>query len=656
MNYDHRIIKAFKSNNITKVLLIDDAYDPPEINEQIIPQFTDFLESEAGKATFTEQGIKVDDIDAAISAANESRYNSDELNAVYDILYKKFVYTLEDKFDPGGIFKQRKGVALDGLSSLCNLLHECVNEGEVSTAGLKDGLESYKNSRPQILFVDYYLSHDVPATGEVNQQKETDAQKASIDLLKQIIAATDEDDIPAIVLMSSYEVEDVNKYRHATKSDKIISLRFQFLKKEHVFQEGSDFQIDQAAADVLLDTSQGYLFGKVLQQALAQWKRGAASALSDFMREVGDLDIKDIAYLLRFELWEEGQPLSEYLQWFFGECLKGFIDEKVEWQHNSFSKLDDEDDLAKSIEGAFDGPTRKIAEFFHRVRVDRHRIITRRRYQIGDLYVEPSENKIRAILTPDCDLVERNGGSNVDYVLTMGGVLNTFDKDGSAADDFFLQDDNAYSVRWNPKDLKMFPIRGEGELHTTNEFEFLGTLRPLYAQEMQRRALTDLSRVGLPVAPALGINVTASVWIRKNDANTPFHEIEMTPPALATLILSRAEYKSGHRVLLRRHFFNELMMRLREINTDEMCEEDAEMLNNILNKEGMEKIYKGFLITGGLTKAKGPFRTSFRLGNKPSTELNAPWLQIILKVSDDAMEELQVIDPLDYDLPDENTD
>ena len=255
--------------------------------------------------------------DTAISAASEGNYNSEDLNKVYDILYTNFTQELENQFDIKGIFNVLKGAALNSLNPLNNLLHKCVNGGEVRTAGLKDGVECYKKFRPEILFVDYYLSDDVPPIGEVKQHRKNNARKASIDLLKQVIADTSEEDIPAIILMSSYEVKNLRKYRHDTKSDKIMSLRFQFLKKEHVLQEGSDFQIDQAAADVLLDTSQGYLFSKVLQRGLAQWKEGAQSALLDFKREVNNLDIKDIAYLLRFKLWEEEQPLSEYLQWFF---------------------------------------------------------------------------------------------------------------------------------------------------------------------------------------------------------------------------------------------------------------------------------------------------------------------------------------------------
>ena len=565
MKNDHRIIEAFKSNGIKKILLIDDAYDPPELNEEIIDQLVDYLESEANKALCFERGITEDILENAISAANEVKYGNEELYKIYDVLYKEFVHELDNRFDLDGVFKLHKEPALQALKPLHNLLYSCVGNDKVHTAGLKDGMDYYQDFHPQVLFVDYYLSDDVPPTGDVNQRRRTNARKASIELLRQIIADTSEEEIPAIILMSSYKNLDVNKYRHDTASDKIMSLRFHFLNKKQVCQNDKDFTIQQAAVDALLDTSQGYHFGKVLQQALTQWKRGTESALSNFMSEVGELEVKDIAYLLRFKLREEGQQLSEYLQWFFGECLKGFIDKSVDWKHESFSSLDNEENLYESIEGSFEGATKKIAEFFHLVRVDSHRIGTHRGYQLGDLYVNSSGNKVRAIVTPDCDLIERKGKTKVQNVLTMGGALSTFNKDGSSADDFFLHKNKPYSVLWEPKDLEMYPIRGKGELHGGGEFDFLGTLRPLYALEMQQRIIEDLSRVGLPVAPALGINAAFTVWIRKSNTETSFHKININQDSRATLIPARSGQGAKHLVLLTRRFCNRLIHELNQI-------------------------------------------------------------------------------------------
>src|SRR3546814_5618679 len=106
----------------------------------------------------------------------------------------------------------------------------------------------------------------------------------------------------------------------------------------------SDWSSDVCSSD---------LFGSVLQRALVKWRAGAADALNAFIGEIGSLDPKDFAYLFRFRLLGEGQRMSDYLEWIFGEGLKTLVDEKVEWGDGSFARLD-EKGLSSSIEGAFD--------------------------------------------------------------------------------------------------------------------------------------------------------------------------------------------------------------------------------------------------------------------------------------------------------------
>ena len=561
------------------------------------------------------------------------------------MLYAEFARTGEERFDPGGHFSITKGRALGVLRPLCALLCRCGDKVKVHTAGLEDGMSVYTKFRPQILFLDYYLDRDVPPVGDPGRAKFKKARRASLKFLRQVVTATDEENIPAVVLMSSRQIDDIHQYRHEVKDRQIISLRFQYMKKEWIRQDDGRIIIAHAAADVLLDMSQGYIFGKLLQQALTQWKEGAEQALNDFMKRIGNLDMKDFAYLLRFRLREEGQVLSEYLEWLFGEYLKGLIDKNVDWEHPSFSELNSDEKIEDNIEGAFDGPTVKIAEFFHGIRVTKRHANLPHRYQLGDLYARPNGDDIRSVITPDCDLVVRRGKTKIKNVLTMGGTLHTFDQEGSAADDLILLENEPYSVRWNPKDLATFPIEGDEALHKDEGFKFLGTLRPLYAQEMQRRTLTDLSRVGLPVAPAFGINATATAWIRTKDANEPFKLIAMESSPHATIIPLRMGQRGGHRILLRRHFVNELIDQLKAIDRQDMIEKDLQLLETILRE--IDKFYDKFLREGGLAKTeKGAFGTGFMLGDRPNTKQNAPWLQIVVKISEREMEELQMIDPL----------
>ena len=59
----------------------------------------------------------------------------------------------------------------------------------------------------------------------------------------------------------------------------------------------------------------------------------------------------------------------------------------------------------------------------------------------------------------------------------------------------------------------------------------------------------------------------------------------------------------------------------------------------------MDKLYKSLLRTGGQTE-KPILGTGFVFGDKPNTKQNAPWMQIVLKISDKTMQELRIMDPL----------
>ena len=278
MKHESRIVEAFRSNAITKILLIDDAYDPPALDDTVVSALADVLDGDANRDLCVELGIEKDLFDTAVDAALEGKADSDELESVYQNLYAKFAQGGMDGCDPGGRFKLLKGTALVALRPLYALLSKCGENVEVRTSGLKDGIKIYREFHPQVLFVDYYLDEDVPATGDVTKVKFAEARRASLTFLREVIKVAGGDDIPAVVLMSTRKVKDVDRYRHEL-DDQIMSLRFQFLDKALVKQENKNIIIDHVAADVLLDTSQGYIFGKLLQQALTQWKKGAESAL-----------------------------------------------------------------------------------------------------------------------------------------------------------------------------------------------------------------------------------------------------------------------------------------------------------------------------------------------------------------------------------------
>lgn len=649
MATEKRIIDAFRANDITKVLLIDDAYDAPDladINQGVLQQY---LDSEEGVASCLEIGLMEQQVEAAAVALQEGELEDEALDQVFRSLYEKYSQTRVAKFDPGGEFDLRKGPALNALTALQALLGKCMSADGVHVAGLNGGEDAYDAVRPQVIFLDYYLDDDVPAAGDAGEYEKRRGRRASLNLLGRIVGTTPMGEIPAVILMSSRDIREhnVDQYRKTVEHNPLIAVRFRFLKKGEVRKEDGGLVIGHAAADALLDTSQGFLFGKAVQEALDQWRTGAENAITTFLKEVGDLQMKDFAYLLRFRLREEGQSLSEYLEWFFGECLTAIISEEVNWGHASFRSLDGEHRLEKDVEGAFEGPTLQIATFFHRARFG-GRIVERDGiYQMGDLYGRPEDGEVRAVITPDCDLVVRKGKTKAANVLTMGAEVQKFGKNGVSADNFILVDNVPYSLRWRPKDLALFPIAtNEAEGPAYGAGELLATLRPLYAQEMQRQALTDLSRIGVPVAPAMGINARVTVWMRKNGEFQNLG-IGSEKSRLATVIPPRAgEAGEGYYVLLRRRFVNELIEYLGTVSNADFDEEDREDLVRVQGTEGAEGLYRALVSSGGRTRRPAKSGVGFVLGEGPNRKKGGPWLQIVVNLSEEEMSELRISDPL----------
>ncbi len=287
--------------------------------------------------------------------------------------------------------------------------------------------------------------------------------------------------------------------------------------------------------------------------------------------------------------------MSDYLEWMFGENLKALIDEHVDWKDESLESLDNPE-LSKGIEGAFEGPSVRMATVFHRVRIDDHNSRPSRRNALGDIYVASKGKSVRAIVTPDCDLVVRKGKAKVKQLLTMGGELRPFDQDSTSSDHLIFRNGKPYSLKWNPKDLLTFPIDGSGSLKEDPTYNHSGTLRPLYAQEMQRQPISDLGRVGLAVPPMMGVDVAINKWVRvKSDSGTSFQKLKIDADNIATVLLERGEAKNGHIVLLRRPFVHTLLDTLENFDQDTLKNDDKVRLSEFLKERNKESLLNGFI-------------------------------------------------------------
>lgn len=497
----------------------------------------------------------------AIHAINSSEYSDGSLRSVVGKIYNKFVDKFDVHYDPASCFSISKGDNLRRVRPLLKLLSKC-NKVVVTRIGSDDAQVDFSALKPDAVFVDYYLDAQLSPNSSPSAEPGGAARRASLRMLRQVLDAKPGVG-PSVMLMSSHSVrKEADKFRKEIQNDKkVFASRFQFMAKEDLIEiEDGTIRVSGSAADALLDIAQRHKFAGAIEDALTHWKAGVDLAVSDIWNTITDLELKDYAYLARFRLAEEGQPLSSYLEWFFGEVLVDAIARSVKWSEKSFAVLDEggvKNKPGSQIEGAFDGPTDKIAELYYRARVDVRLGRQGKDLRMGDVYGSAAAaDEVLAVITPDCDLVERRNKRSAKRLTVVAGTLHPIHAPEGTIADFFKKGKKWVNVAWNMKDLRSIEYNCVGE----GGYKLLGTLRPLYAYELQRRVLTDLSRVGLAVAPAMAMTAKAEVFITGNDGPVSLDLINADRAACA--IIPRRGGTDKPRVIYHRSFATAVLDKL----------------------------------------------------------------------------------------------
>ena len=289
MNYAPQIIDTFKASSVERILVIDDAYDPPEFDPEFGGDMVDILSAADFdlREHVSEDVLSDEDREAAIDALNANELDDSAIPAALAALYRVFVETRADMVDPGGVFAAAKGSALDVLDPLVELLHRCSDDPRIVKVGTREALDASGGLQPDLIFMDFYLSPPKRTTKDLTRGQWDRDRGRSIKLLKLILADL-ADKVPAVVLMSSQDVADRKDAYLSRLEDRVMALRFGFLLKNWVQGRGQDLTASGHAADVLMDTSGSFEFGRVLETALKAWKLGAKEALDQLYPNVAN--------------------------------------------------------------------------------------------------------------------------------------------------------------------------------------------------------------------------------------------------------------------------------------------------------------------------------------------------------------------------------
>jgi len=526
------LVEAFKSSGISSVVVLDDAFDAPKVPDDSMGDLLDVLTSISEDSDFAPD-LDRSIAEAAIERLNMSEYDSEEVERAVAILYQGYVRTRDERLDPGDVFRVKKLSSLGYLEPLLRLLRKAFPDEAVLIRG-SEGEKSDENARDaQLFFVDYYLDANLAPDGHPSAEQHSTSRNATLERLRGLIHRENADDteMPVIVLMSSHPVNDAEAFRAEIAPEKgsIFASRFGFLHKKDLSTDGGVLEFKDVAFESLLSVVESFSFGQALYAALEQWRVGVKEAVEEVWGQIGGLGIRDFAYMGRLRLEQEGEKLSHYLEWLFGECLADAMGRNVEWRHEAFGEIDQADGAIRRISGAFDGASDVLARMYHRARVFNPKPGNEDVRRMGDLFLEYDGTQaagVLALLTPDCDLIIRGDGRRAaKRVLAVRGEIVALDKEEASLMDFFLWEEEPFGIRWKLKDIQTLEhdeLR-DAALGEKGTLKFVGTLRPAYASELNARVVADVGRVGVSVPPPLWsrAHATARIKTRNNMTEIP---------------------------------------------------------------------------------------------------------------------------------------
>ncbi len=629
MDQAARITAAIEQGGITQVVVIDDAFDPPVVGNEDAGPLYELLTDGQHQWARRKSGLTEEEATAAAEALLNTEYADEAVTLAVSKVYARFVERFDARFDPAGRFDALKGSNLSYVRPLLRLLSKCRGV-RVTRVGSNDANIDLAGHEAQVVFVDYYLDRGFTAESDPDGAQGQAARSASIRMLRAVLDAQPGTG-PSVMLMSSHAVADrADAFRREIRDSKrpIFASRFAYMAKDDLKEdEGGAIEIAPAAADSLLDIAQRHLFAGAIEDALTHWKEGVDAAVESVWDTITKLELKDFAYLSRFRLAEEGQPLSSYLEWFFGEVLVDAVARKVAWDKPSWATLDEAAAKGKpgsQIEGAFDGPTAGVAELYFRARVDARPERQGKDMRVGDVYAGPA-GEVLAVITPECDLVVRTNGRRAAPRLTaVAGSLRSLSGPDTSVADFLIHDGAMSNVVWNTKDVRTIEF---GTIGAGGGYRLIGTLRPLYAYELQRRVLNDFGRVGLAVAPAMAVNAKAAVVVRGRDGPIRL-ELASGVDASCAVIPKRGGTDLP-RIVYRRSFANEVLERVAALG-DVVDEAVAGEIKSMLTPAGqigfLEKLCRSGQQDGELAYGAVTTLAPERTGSK------APWCQILVTV------------------------
>jgi hypothetical protein len=209
MIQEANVLKAIKGSGVSKITIIDDAFDPPEIDTNNAGNLLGFLEGDDFGPIGQELGL-AEKRAGAMTAIENSEYDADELVEMVSAIYDRFVTTADEKFNPNGIFSTQVP-NINYLRPLLTLLDKANPKLEIQRIGSNPELLAGVNKDTHLIFIDFYLDRGV--VDDSDAKAKGAAKKISLERVKELLRSQG-DNAASVILMSWQDVEsEADKFR-----------------------------------------------------------------------------------------------------------------------------------------------------------------------------------------------------------------------------------------------------------------------------------------------------------------------------------------------------------------------------------------------------------------------------------------------------------
>jgi hypothetical protein len=511
----HPVRQALADHGVTKVVIIDDAFDIPDLASFIAGEVREFLEAlednQDARQELQALGIRIRETqplrDADIQLLWERRGELRHLKPMCDALFAAKLSMLQQ------------------LQAFLTHLRDELGLAEVVLLGRND---EFTHLTAKVVFLDYYLG---PGQTPASVRAASDYAK---EVYRKYAGVAEK---PFLVLTSSSTAVEQHKeeFRRATG---FLGGMFDFVSKADLCTREKllvkfDFWV------------MGFPIGHEIQRFVDTIGTSVADITKQFLDRVRELSLNDYAYIQMLSLQADGNPLGEYMLWLYQSLFGHLLFEanaslRAEMRVLDGRRFDDflptqaipSEQLSEIYMLAlFDTTVGELASHPHDSAAD---ALEKRPYlQMGDVFIKDPASEIRMVINAQCDLAfSPEGGRPCDplsSILLIAGSLVPLNKQVPKGNvmrtEFFKFEEQSYRIAWFLERVRSIPRAELSTRFQAEGYHRRARLRLPFALEVQQAFSANLTRVGLPVPPPIYQLVLVQTFGKRPDGSfTALHD------------------------------------------------------------------------------------------------------------------------------------